>query len=368
MKRILLIFMLCLVFPVTVYAAEDELIEKSLSLSGIDELISLLPEQGQEYFSSGFDEKNTENLTLTGTFEFIVTLIKEKFFKPFKLFLSITGIIILSSLVFAMKEGVSKNTVFSAVISLSVSTVLASSVMECIENSSHSITDMSYFLLSFIPVFSGVTAASGKVASSIVYHSTVFGAVQLFSQGIVKIIIPLVGIFLAISIVGASLGVFNVDGLTKSLKTVSTWLLTFCMTVFVGLLTIKGVVSTSADTVSVKATKFVISTFIPIVGGALSEAYSSLSGCMSVVKSTVGVFGIVAIVISYMPMVIEIILVKASVSLSSSVGELFGRKEEVSILKSVSSVLSVLLSVILCYGLMITVSVTVILILSNGGS
>ena len=66
-------------------------------------------------------------------------------------------------------------------------------------------------------------------------------------------------------------------------------------------------------------------------------------------------------------MVIEIILMMVSVSLSASVGELLGRKEEVSVLKSVSSVLSVMLSVTLCYGLMIIVSVTIILILSNGG-
>ncbi len=367
MKKIFLIIMIITILPVTAFAAEEELIDKSLSASGINELISLLPQESKEYFDDGFDAKSTDKLTLSNAFDYIISVAKDKVNKPFKLFLSITGIIILSSLVSAMKEGVSKNIVFSAVISLSISTILASSVIECIKKSSVNIKDMSYFLLSFIPVFSGVTAASGKVASSLVYHSTVFGAVQLFSQGIVNIIIPLVGIFLAISIVGASLGVFKVDGLTKSLKTASTWLLTFCMTVFVGLLTIKGLVSTSADTVSVKATKFVISSFIPIVGGALSEAYSSLSGCMGIVKSTVGVFGILAMILSYLPMIIEIILMMISVSLSTSIGELFERKEEVSVLKSVSSVLSVMLSVTLCYGLMIIVSITIILILSNGG-
>ncbi len=367
MKKVILIIMFILAFPVTAFATEEDLIDKSLSLSGIDELISIVPEEGKEYFNDGFDEKSTEKLTVSNVFSYIVKAIKEKINKPFRLFLSIVGIIIIASVISAFKEGVTDTSVFSAIISLAVSTVLCSSVVESITNASKNITEMSYFLLSFIPVFSGVTAASGKIASSIVYQSTVFGAVQLFSQGIVNIIIPLIGIFLAVSIVGASLGVFKVDGLTKSLKTVATWLLSFCMTVFVGLLTIKGLVSTSADTVSVKATKFVISSFIPIVGGALSEAYSSLSGCMGIVKSTVGVFGMLVIIISYLPMVIEIVLMMASVSVSASVGELFERKNEVSVLKSVSSVLSVMLSIILCYGLMTIVSITIILILSNGG-
>ena len=320
MKKLVLIVLMIVLMPsIPVFALDnnEEMISEQLSVSGIDELLGILPENSKEYFSDGFDSKSVDKITFTNFFGYIFKKAKERILKPISLFLTIIGILIISSVVSSLKMG--KEPVFSSVISLSISTVLASSVIECITNASQNIKEMSYFIMTFIPVFSGVLASSGKVLSSVIYQTTVFSMVQLFSQAFVNFIVPILGIFLAVSIVGSSLGVFKVDGLTKALKTTATWTLTFCMTVFVGILTIKGVVSTSADTVTVKATKFVISSFVPIVGGALSEAYNSLYGCMGVVKSTVGVFGIIAIVISYLPMIIEIFLMMSAVFLSSIV-------------------------------------------------
>ena len=228
------------------------------------------------------------------------------------------------------------------------------------------VKELSYFVLSFIPVFSGVTAAAGKPASSVAYHATIFAAAQFFSQLMANLIVPLLGLFLAISIAGAATDVIKVESLAKSLKTAATWILTFCMTVFVGLLTVKGLVSGAADTVTVRATKFMISSFVPVVGGALSDAYNSVFGCLGVVKNTVGVFGIIAIAVTFLPVVLELTLMMAALWGSTAIGDIFGREKEVSILKAASSALTIMLGVILCYGMMIIVSITIMLMLGTG--
>ena len=109
-----------------------------------------------------------------------------------------------------------------------------------------------------------------------------------------------------------------------------------------------------------------ISSFVPVVGGALSDAYNSVFGCLGVVKNTVGVFGIIAIAVTFLPVVLELILMMASLWGAAAIGEVFGREKEVSILKAASSALTVMLGVILCYGLMIIVSITVMLMLGTG--
>lgn len=48
------------------------------------------------------------------------------------------------------------------------------------------------------------------------------------------------------------------------------------MTVFTGLLSIQSIVGTSADTLGVKAAKFVVSNFVPIVGSAVADAYTTM--------------------------------------------------------------------------------------------
>ncbi len=346
---------------------EEEMIEEQLNESGLNGLLSLVPEEGQEFFDGGFDQHSVEELSPQNVFSYLWQKIKDKVSEPLKLLLSIVGILILASLIAAFTDGMdgTKHT-FSVVISLSICAVMVSSVTSCILRTSKVVKDLSYFVLSFIPVFSGVTAAAGKPASSVAYHATIFASAQFFSQLMANLIVPLLGLFLAISIAGAATNVIKVDSLAKSLKTAATWILTFCMTVFVGLLTVKGLVSGAADTVTVRATKFMISSFVPVVGGALSDAYNSVFGCLGVVKNTVGVFGIIAIAVTFLPVVLELILMMASLWGAAAIGEVFGREKEVSILKAASSALTVMLGVILCYGLMIIVSITVMLMLGTG--
>ncbi|MEG2597745.1 MAG: hypothetical protein RR977_04880, partial [Oscillospiraceae bacterium] len=293
------------IFPIfSVCAAEspndsEKLIEEQLDESGIKGLFELIPEEGEDFFANGFDSHSIEKLTPTSFFGTLWEKAVSKAMAPLSLFFSIVGILILAALLAAFTDGMNRSgeqNTFSMVVSLSICAVLVTSVTHCIFKTAQVVRELSYFVLSFIPVFSAVTAAAGKPASSVVYHATVFASAQFFSQLMANLIVPLLGLFLAISIAGSATNVISVESLSKTLKTAAAWILTLCLTVFVGLLTIKGFVSGAADTVTVRATKFVISSVVPVVGGALSEAYNSVFGCLGVVKSTVGVFGILAIV------------------------------------------------------------------------
>ena len=116
-----------------------------------------------------------------------------------------------------------------------------------------------------------------------------------------------------------------------------------------------------------RTVRFVISSAVPVVGNALSEAYSSLFGCLGVVKSTAGVFGIVVMAGSLLPPVLELSLMMLSLDLAAGIGELLGEKRPVGMLRAISSAMGVMLGLILCYGMMILVSVAVLLLLGTPG-
>ena len=89
--------------------------------------------------------------------------------------------------------------------------------------------------------------------------------------------------------------------------------------------------------------------------------------CDSTIHShTVGVFGIIAIAVTFLPVVLELTLMMAALWGSAAIGDIFGREKEVSILKAASSALTIMLGVILCYGMMIIVSITIMLMLGTG--
>ena len=68
------------------------------------------------------------------------------------------------------------------------------------------------------------------------------------------------------------------------------WVLSIVMTIFVSLLTIQNLIGVAADNAGTKAVKFAVSNFIPVVGGALSDAYTTVQSCVKVLKSGVGAF------------------------------------------------------------------------------
>ena len=75
-----------------------------------------------------------------------------------------------------------------------------------------------------------------------------------------------------------------------------TWGLKGSIYLFSGFITVTGVVSGAVDTSAVKATKLIISGTVPVVGKIISDASETILVSASVMKSTVGIYGIVAMV------------------------------------------------------------------------
>ena len=368
-----LLILLMLLFPAAA-AAEgetDSMAEEQLRRSGIEQLLPLIPEEGR----SAVDGENllqgeVTQWTPSSVFAKIWEIAKDKLSSPLQIFLTVSGILLLAALLDAVRDGMEQNgctAACSAAVTLSVSAALISGVTGSLRNAANIIEELSYFVLSFIPVFSGVAAVAGRPASAAAYQSVTFAAAQFFSQVAANAVVPLLGIFLAVCTVGAVSDAVDVQGIAQSVKKAANWLLALCLTIFVGLLSVQSMVTGAADTVGNRTVKFVISSTVPVVGGALSEAYGSLFGCLGVVKSTIGVFGIIVMIASLLPVVLELSLTMLSLNLAGAVGELLGQKRASGVLRSTSSALSIMLGLILCYGMMILVSVTIMLLMGTPG-
>ena len=157
----------------------------------------------------------------------------------------------------------------------------------------------------------------------------------------------------------------KIDGIIRELSKFIKWVIAFVMTVFSGLLTFKTLITTAADTVSTRAVRFTLSSFIPIVGSALSEAYKTIQGSMTLLKTGLGVFVIISIVIVFLPVVINCLLWIISLNISSGVADMLDVKAPSSVLRSCSSVLSTLLVIILCVMAIYVISTAIILTLGS---
>ena len=138
----------------------------------------------------------------------------------------------------------------------------------------------------------------------------------------------------------------------------------FSAGIFVAVLSVRGVIAGAADTVTVRGVRFLVGNTVPIVGSALGEALNSVIAGMSLIKNTVGMLGVAAVLVTALLPLIRIMIWKAVLYFVSVVADIFDNSRIKSFSECISGVLSVLFGAVLftvfvyiiCIAIMITVS------------
>ncbi len=206
-----------------------------------------------------------------------------------------------------------------------------------------------------IPVMTTALAAQGGVASSTALYAgtAVFSAV--LTGFISRLLVPMLYIFLCISIANSFLNESILKHGQSFVKWLMVWGLKIILYVFTGYMTITGVVSGSADASAVKAAKLTISGFVPVIGGILSDASESILVGASLVKNSIGVYGLLAVasvlIVPFLKVGVQYILLKVT----ASICKMFGGKESVALIHTFSTALGIILAMIGTIGLLIMI-------------
>lgn len=221
-------------------------------------------------------------------------------------------------------------------------------------------------MLALIPVLAAVVAVTGNPTLAASFQSIAFAGAQIISGLSNSYIVPIVGAVMALDVTGSIMPSFKLGGITSLIKKSVTAVLTFVSTLFVSFLGIKGALANAADTVASRGIKLVISSAVPVVGGALSEAYSGIIGSLVLVKSTIGIFGIAAITLINLPSCMQLLFWIFALRLSAAVGELFNQQSITDLLRALASSLTLLNVVLLFNAVLFIISTALILVIKAG--
>jgi stage III sporulation protein AE len=106
---------------------------------------------------------------------------------------------------------------------------------------------------------------------------------------------------------------------------------------------VTGVVSGTTDAATVRATKLTMSGMVPVVGGILSEASEAVIVGAGVMKSAVGVYGLVALVAIWITPFIRIGVQYLLLKLTAALCEMFDLKGINGLVGAFSSAMGLLL-------------------------
>ena len=178
---------------------------------------------------------------------------------------------------------------------ISITAIALSDTGELIGLGQQTIGEMEAFSHALLPTVAALTAASGSPAGAAANQL----ATMLFSSVLVTLIdgllLPMVYAYVACCAAAAATGNEGLRRVGGLLKWCITAVLSAVLLVFVGYLTISGVIAGSSDAVTVKTAKLALSGVVPVVGGILSDAAETVLAGAGVLKSTVGLFGMLVV-------------------------------------------------------------------------
>lgn len=287
---------------------------------------------------------------------------------PLKGLISIIGILLLCSLLSTYKNTLSSNvsTTINIVSSLCITCAVAMPAIAAINNAASVIEISTNLMLAYIPIIAAVMAASGQAVSSGTYYAAMIAAGEGVGQLSSKVIVPFLDMFLGFSITSSITPNVNLSGFTNIIAKVIKWILSFSMTVFTSILTIKQLISNSLDSVSGRAVRFALTSFVPVVGAALSDAYKTVQGSVSLLKSGMGIFVIIAVAFVYLPVIIECFMWVISLWIGKAAADVLSLPQTSKLLQSISTVFTTLIAILLCIMSIYLISSAVVLIIGGG--
>lgn len=279
-KILLLLIIICIQ---TISLAQTETIEQSEILESQQETlnISSFIEEAKKYSANVYkdiDFNELFNLAITGNINNktiinnILKILGKEIVGSVAVIGSIILIIIIHSIFKSLSEGLENKTISQITYYIQyilIVTLIMTNFSNILIMIKESIQNLVGFMNNLIPILITLMLTTGNIVSANLIQPIILFIITFIGNFITTIIIPLVLIATALGIISKISDKIQIDKLSKFLKLSVVWILGVILTIFVGLISVEGSLSSSVDGITAKTTKAAVSSFIPVVGKIL---------------------------------------------------------------------------------------------------
>ncbi len=305
-------------------------------------------------------------LTPTRVINFIFSLAFEKTFSLMDKFILVFVVMLISAIASSF---LNDNTQLSKIIDYIAILLILSFIMDSLSriltDAAVSIKTSNVFINTYLPIMVGIIVASKNPALAMTYNNFTILLSNVISFVSDKLFVPIISIIFSFNIIST----FSDDKyhfrIIKMLRKIVIVLLSFFSTIYTGLLSTQSILASSSDSFVLKGIKFVSGTFIPVVGGNVSDAISSIISSFMIMKSTLGVFIIIVIILIHIPVMIELLVWYFFVGLCSIISALLKLDTITDVFDSLSSTISLLNIVVFFITIILVISTGIIIIIGK---
>ena len=356
-------------------AAAEENYDALLDASGAGALAGQLPGDVQELLEGlpgePLQPETYAGLSFSHVTEQLLSLMTRQKQGPLQALLSLTAVVVLSAMGSGLEtitSDLSLRQTYHTVSVLASCGLLLSPFLSLLAAVRQAVESVSVFMLSFVPVYGAILTAGGSAASAVSYQTTLLAAAELLVQLIRSVVLPALTVSLALGCTGTVTEGFSLEAVSGFIYKAILWAMGLFTTVFTGVLSMQQMVASAGDSWGGRALKFSLSSFVPVVGGALSEAYSTVVGCAGLLRSTVGCFGLVATGLILLPPLFSCLCWNLCLQLGAGAAALFRLTQLEKLCRTVAGAVRVLIAVLAVFALLMILSTSVIAFVGKGGA
>lgn len=178
-----------------------------------------------------------------------------------------------------------------------VALVALSDMQSLIGMGKETIEALGDFTAVLVPTLTAAAVASGSATAAPVRQTATVLCSGLLTRLINSILVPLTYAYAGTAVASCALDHQRLQPLCKLLHWVIVTVLTSVLLVYTGYITVAGAVTSAADASAVKAAQLAISGMVPVVGGILSNATETIFSGAAILRSSIGLFGMLGVLL-----------------------------------------------------------------------
>ena len=288
----------------------------------------------------------------------ILNLLGSEVVESIKAIGSILAIIVIHAILRAISENLENESVtkliYYAQYILIITIIMGnfSSIIKMVQDTS---TNLVAFMNMLVPLLITLMMYTGSIVTSGVLEPIILFMINFIGNMIQNILIPLVLVFASLVIMSKLSDRVQIDKLAKFLKSGIVWALGIVLTIFVGVLSLEGTMSSSVDGITAKTAKTIVSSAVPVVGKILSDSVETVLGGGIILKNAVGVVGVIIVLgICIMP-IIKLATLTIAYKLLTAITEPIADAKVTSLLDQIGDIFKIFLAILSAMSVMIIV-------------
>ncbi|MBR6504959.1 MAG: stage III sporulation protein AE [Clostridia bacterium] len=374
MKKLIIIFtMLLISISKIAYATEENIIQEQKQMIGIADFIKEANKYSNEYFGDMNDVLNSAikgEVDNSNLIKKIFNNITKEIKETIKILGSVLVVIIIHAILKSLTESLQTESVSKIayyVQYILIITLVMSNFAEIIDLVKDTVQNLVGFMNSLLPILLTLMVATGNVVTASTIEPIILLAITFIGNLITYLILPILLVSTSLGIISKISDKVQIDKIAKYFKSGIVWILGILLTIFVGVVSIEGTLTSSVDGITAKTAKAAVSTLIPVVGKILGDSVDSVIGCASILKGAVGIVGVLVVISISMIPIIKIAILSISYYLTSAIVEPIADKKIGSLLEQIGDTFKILLAILFSISTMLIIGTTLVIKISNSG-